>query len=97
MPKHPKPEEEEEEEITMTSDEELDDDILLSDEDSDEGDEDFVDMGTMLSALLSTEEGDNVCTALVKINSTLQQQLDTQNKILLKIFSELKNKNASNE
>lgn len=81
----------------MTSDEELDDDILLSDEDSDEGDEDFVDMGTMLSALLSTEEGDNVCTALVKINSTLQQQLDTQNKILLKIFSELKNKNASNE
>jgi hypothetical protein len=97
----PKPIKEEEEEIVLTSDEDedegddlADEDLLLTDDDEDEDDDDdFMDMGSMLSALLSTEEGDNVCTALVKINNTLQQHLDTQNKILLKIYSELKNKN----
>ena len=82
-----------EEENILTSDDD-DEEILIGDEfdEDDEDDEDFMDMGSLLASLLSTEEGDNVCTALVKINNTLQQQMDTQNKILLKIYTELKNK-----
>ena len=100
MPKHEEivitdEEDSGEEENILTSDDDDEDcgdeEMLIGDE-FDEDDEDFMDMGSLLSSLLSTEEGDNVCTALVKINNTLQQQMDTQNKILLKIYSELKNK-----
>ena len=99
MPKHEEivvtdDEDSGEEENIPTSDDDEDEEMLIGDEfdEDDEDDEDFMDMGSLLSSLLSTEEGDNVCTALVKINNTLQQQMDTQNKILLKIYSELKNK-----
>jgi len=104
MPKHEEivitdDEESDDEESILTSDDEEEEDcgdeeMLIGDEfdEDDEDDEDFMDMGSLLSSLLSTAEGDNVCTALVKINNTLQQQMDTQNKILLKIYSELKNK-----
>ena len=53
---------------------------------------DFMDMGNVLSALLTTEEGDNVCTAIVKLNNTIQKQMETQNKILLKILTALNKK-----
>ena len=56
----------------------------------DEGDEgDFVDMGSLLTSLLTTEDGDNVCTALVNIGAILNKHMETQNKILLKIMSKL--------
>jgi hypothetical protein len=40
-----------------------------------------------MTSLLATEDGDTICTALVEIG----QQLQTQNKILIKILSQLKN------
>jgi hypothetical protein len=56
----------------------------------DEGDEgDFMDMGTLLTSLLTTDDGDNVCTALVNIGAILNKHMETQNKILLKIMSKL--------
>ena len=75
------------EEISMTEDEvdELDE---MGDEDDEMGDEDDgVDVATLMTSLLATEDGDTVCTALVSIT----QQLQMQNKILIKILSELKN------
>jgi hypothetical protein len=60
------------------------------DDEFDEGDEgDFVDMGSLLTSLLTTEDGDNVCTALVNIGAILNKHMETQNKILLKIMSKL--------
>ena len=61
-------------------DEELEDD-------EDEGD--FMDMGGLLTSLLTTEDGDNVCTALVNIGAILSKNMETQNKILLKILTKL--------
>lgn len=68
---------EEEEEILNSGDE----------TDDEEEDMDFMDMGSLLSSLLTTEDGDNVCTALVKMTMVLQKQMETQNKILVKILS----------
>ena len=78
MPKKPIVEEptEEEEEI-----------LNSGDETDEEEDMDFMDMGGLLSSLLTTEDGDNVCTALVKMTMVLQKQMETQNKILVKILS----------
>ena len=50
-------------------------------------DDDGMDVTTLMTSLLATEDGDTVCTALVGIS----QQLQMQNKILIKILSELKN------
>jgi hypothetical protein len=68
---------EEEEEILNSGDE----------TDDEEEDMDFMDMGSLLSSLLTTEDGDNVCTALVKMTMVLQKQMEIQNKILVKILS----------
>ena len=51
----------------------------------DESDEDFVDPIMLLQSLLSTEEGETLCTALMKIHS----QLEIHNKIMVKILSSL--------
>jgi hypothetical protein len=77
--------ESEEEEISViaTEDEpmdEIDDDDMMFEDDG-------VDVATLMTSLLATEDGDTVCTALVSIT----QQLQMQNKILIKILSELKN------
>lgn len=77
MPKKPIVEEPTEEE----------EEILNSGDETDEEDMDFMDMGGLLSSLLTTEDGDNVCTALVKMTMVLQKQMETQNKILVKILS----------
>jgi hypothetical protein len=59
------------------------------------GDEDEMDfgedgdLGELLTSLLTTEDGDNVATALVNLNATLAKHLETQNKILVKILSKL--------
>jgi hypothetical protein len=75
--------EEEEISIIATEDEpmdEIDDDDMMFEDDG-------VDVATLMTSLLATEDGDTVCTALVSIT----QQLQMQNKILIKILSELKN------
>ena len=93
----PKRKEEEEDVIMSDEDEEIiGDEIFDEDEDEDE-DEDFMDIGNVLSALLTTEEGDNVCTALVKLNNTIQKQMETQNKILLKILTAMNKKAGEKE
>jgi len=75
-------EEDEEISIIATEDEpdEIDDDDMMFEDDG-------VDVATLMTSLLATEDGDTVCTALVSIT----QQLQMQNKILIKILSELKN------
>ena len=68
------------EEISMTADENDEiDDMMFED--------DGVDVATLMTSLLATDEGDTVCTALLGIT----QQLQMQNKILIKILSEMKN------
>jgi hypothetical protein len=73
------------EEVSMTADEndeienmEGDDEMMFEDE--------GLDIAELMTSLLATEDGDTVCTALVGIT----QQLQMQNKILIKILSELK-------
>jgi len=56
--------------------------ILMSDEE-DEG-EYAADMYDMLSSFLASED-DNVCTAMLKV----AKQLETQNKIMVKILTQL--------
>jgi hypothetical protein len=58
-------------------------------EEFDEEEGDFMDMGGLLTSLLTTEDGDNVCTALVNIGNILNKHMETQNKILLKILTKL--------
>ena len=63
----------------------------MSDTSNVEDDDDYeieVDVPTLLSSLLSSEEGDNVCTAILKVS----QQVEVQNKILIKILSQLAKK-----
>ena len=71
----------------------LDDDEedLEEEEDDFDGEEegDFMDMGGLLTSLLTTDDGDNVCTALVNIGAILNKHLETQNKILVKILSKI--------
>ena len=71
-----------EEEIDETEDdmpEEDDEDLMFEDE--------GIDLPSLMTSLLATDDGDTVCSALVGIS----QQLQMQNKILIKILSELKN------
>jgi hypothetical protein len=74
---------------TETEDEPVDEEIDMDDEDEMmfDDDDDGMDVTTLMTSLLATEDGDTVCTALVGIS----QQLQMQNKILIKILSELKN------
>ena len=52
-----------------------------------------MDFGVDLGAILSTEDGDTVCTALLDINNTIGEiarQIATTNKVLIKMFSKMK-------
>ena len=74
----PEPEPEPEEEMELEEDEE--------DEDYEEG----MDVGAMMASMFTTEEGDNVCTALVTIGEHMDKMnklMETQNKILVKMLS----------
>lgn len=73
------PEEIEDGEIVEDSEEE---EVMFEDED-DGG----VDIASLMTSLLATEDGETVCSALVSI----AQQLQTQNKILIKMLSHMKN------
>ena len=76
-----------EEEDDEEDDEEYEDE---DDEEEEEGDEDYVDMAGLLSNLLATED-DNVCTAMLKVS----KQLETTNKILVKMLSQLSKKSEA--
>jgi hypothetical protein len=71
-------------------DEEMD--LSVEDEDEEE-DEDYaegMDVGALMESLFTTDDGDNVCTALVSINQNLEalaKAADTQNKILVKLLA----------
>ena len=73
------------------SDEEEPEEEEFSDEEEDE-DEEYTDMAGLLQSLLATEE-DNVCTAMLKISS----QLETTNKLLVKLISNVSKKAATAE
>lgn len=62
----------------------------ISEIEDDEIEEDFgesVDIAELMTSLMSTDDGDTVCSALVNIAN----QLQTQNKILIKMLSQMKN------
>ena len=63
-------------ELEMTDDE---DDNMFEDEPY------MMDMGGLLSSVLATEDGDTVCSALVNIS----RQMEVQNKILIKMLSQM--------
>ena len=69
--------EEEEDEIEMTDD----DDFEINEDE----DEDNMDLAGLMTSLLATPDGDTICSALVN----LCYQLETQNKILIKMLSKI--------
>ena len=86
--------EDEIEEVTedeMTEDEIEEGEIIMEDDDledfddEDEGEE-GLDIAGLMTSMMATPDGETVCSALV----TIGQQMQVQNKILIKILSELK-------
>ena len=73
---------------------EIEDEIDLSDEDLGEYMDETIpgldDIGGLLSSVLATEDGETICSALVNISRTLE----VQNKIMIKILSQLQNLKA---
>lgn len=85
------PEEIEEGEIVSDAEDELSmsEDMELFEEEEEE-EEEGIDLADLMSSLLATPDGDTVCTAMVGIH----QQMEIQNKILIKILSRLSQKSA---
>jgi hypothetical protein len=52
-----------------------------------DGDEDEEEYGNPLEDLLTTDDGDNIANGLVKAIDRLGRLLDTQNKILVKMYT----------
>ena len=89
--------EDEQSETSELEDELITDDLELSDEEDEDEDEDddedlemnpFMDTNVLLTSVLSNEEGDTVCSALTNIS----RQLEVQNKILIKMLSQMQKK-----
>lgn len=80
------PEEENEiEEGEVVTEDEIED---LTDDEfdiNDEDDEDEMDLAGLMTSLLATPDGDTICSAMVN----LCFQLETQNKILIKMLSKM--------
>ena len=72
--------EEEEEEVEFDEDEDFY---------QEEDDEESMDLAGLMTSLLATPDGDTVCSALVN----LCYQLETQNKILIKMLAKMQPKN----
>ena len=72
--------------------EDVPEDDLMDDEEELDGDYDEemmgMDLGAILEPFLATEDGQTVCTALV----TISKHLEMQNKILVKILTQLSKK-----
>jgi len=84
MSSHPEEEIEIEEGEFVTEDEIedlTDDEFDINDED----DEDEMDLAGLMTSLLATPDGDTICSAMVN----LCFQLETQNKILIKMLSKM--------
>ena len=58
-------------------------------EEEEEDDEEYGDLSELLTGLLATDD-DNICTAVLKVGN----QLETTNKILVKILAHLKSSSA---
>jgi hypothetical protein len=71
------------------SEEEPEEEFDEDDDEEEDEDEEYTDMADLLQGLLSTES-DNVCTAMLKISS----QLETTNKLLVKLISQVTKKPA---
>jgi hypothetical protein len=88
-PEQEEPIEEIEEGEIMSEEEDIDDEeIILSDDEyeiNDDDDEDNMDIAGLMTSLLATPDGDTVCSAIVN----LCFQLETQNKILIKMLSRM--------
>lgn len=82
----------EETETETETEDEIEEGEIVSDaeledfEDGDEYEDEGLDIAGLLTSLMATPSGDTVCSTLV----TIGQQLQIQNKILIKILSELK-------
>jgi len=74
--------------------EEAEEDIEMGDEeeevDEDYDEEDGFDLGAVLEPFLATEDGQTICTALV----TISKHMEMQNKILVKILTQLSKKDS---
>ena len=90
-PEQEEPIDEIEEGEIMSEEEEFEDEdgeIILSDDEyeiNDDDDEDNMDIAGLMTSLLATPDGDTVCSAIVN----LCFQLETQNKILIKMLSRM--------
>ena len=74
------------EEGEIVSESEGDEELSVSEEEEFEEDaEGGVDIADLMTSLMATEDGDTVCSALVNIAN----QLQTQNKILIKMLSKM--------
>ena len=74
------------EEGEIVSESEGDEELSVSEEEDFEEDvEGGVDIADLMTSLMATEDGDTVCSALVNIAN----QLQTQNKILIKMMSKM--------
>ena len=77
---------------------EVEDPECEDEEEYDEEEEDDfegMDLGSALAPFLTTEEGDSICTALVSIGTHMEKMtkmMDTQNKILVKLLSQMSKK-----
>jgi len=82
---------EDEDDILDEDEEEFEDDELEEGEIPDFDDDDLQGaedpLLDLLGGVLTTEDGDTVCSALV----AMARQMEVQNKILIKILSEMKN------
>lgn len=80
---------EEIEEGEIFTDEEEDEEIVLTDDDydinGDDDEEDNMDIAGLMTSLFATPDGDTICSTLVN----LCFQLETQNKILIKMLSRM--------
>jgi len=82
----PKKKEPEEEEDIEMGDEEVDDEDYGEEEEEEDG----FDLGAVLEPFLATEDGQTICTALV----TISKHMEMQNKILVKILTQLSKKDS---
>lgn len=75
----------------------VEDDEYPDDEEEDDDYMEGMDMGSMFAPFLTTEDGDNVCTALVTVGNNLEsihRTLENQNKILIKVLSQISKKES---
>jgi hypothetical protein len=79
----------EETDTETVTDDEIEEDEIVSEselENFEDEEDESLDIAGLMTSLMATPDGETVCSALV----TIGQQIQTQNKILIKILSELK-------